>query len=101
MTLIEMATFGTLFISALALVRTIWDKRFDRIEVCIRDLKDDIKDLRGDIKEVREDISDLKERVAGIEMSTIFLQVNPNAPSRSEVAKKMWEKRKAKQVERK
>lgn len=92
MTLIEAATFGTLIISAIALMRTIWDTRFKRLE-------SDIKEIRSDLKEIREDISDVKERVAGIEMTTIFLQVNPTPPSRSEVAKKMWDRRKIKQSE--
>lgn len=105
MTLIEIATFATLFISSIALIRTIWDKRFDKLEQDLDKrlgrIEVDIKDLRGDVKELGHDISELKERVAGIEMSTIFLQVNPDPPSRSEIAKKMWERRKAKQVEKK
>lgn len=76
-------------------------ERISSIEKSIYGLKDDIQEVRIDIKEIRNDISDLRERVAGIEMSTIFLQVNPNPPSRSDVAKKMWEKRRAKQVENK
>lgn len=113
MTLIEIATIGTLVISLLVLVRSIWDKRFDkidhrfdkideqfkRVDEQFRRVDDQFRRVDDQFKELRDDMSDLRERVAGIEMSTIFLQVNPNPPSRSEIAKKMWEKRRVNQIE--
>lgn len=100
MNLAEIASCIAALVSVIALWKHTFDKRFDKIDDQFKEVREEFKLVRGDIKEIREDISDIRERLAGIEMSTIFLQVNPVPPSRSEIAKKMWDKRKSKQIQR-
>ena len=95
MEITAVAATAAALISAISLWKSIRDKRFDEIK---SEMKDGFKEIRQDVKEIKVEISDIKERLAGIEMSTIFLQINPTPPSRSEVAKKMWERRKSKQI---
>ena len=101
MTLIEIATIGTFLISALALLRTIWDKRFEQINKRFDKIDENFKEVHLEIKEIRHDISDVKERLAFIEASTFFIEISPDPRKRSESAKRMWEKRKERQLEKK
>jgi|SRR5580658_5319685 hypothetical protein len=103
MTLAEIGSLAAALISAISIWVHVRDKRFDQMDKRFDRLEGDIKDIRGDMKDIRGDISDIRERVSAIEMSTIFLQVNPNPTpaSRSDIAKKMWERRKAKQIQKK
>jgi len=107
MTLSEIAAIIAAIVSGLTLWRSITDKRFDEVKEEIKEFKEEVKDFRKEVnvkfdkvdqelKEVRGDLSDVKERIAAIEVSTIFLQVNPDPQSRSEAAKRMWEKRRSK-----
>lgn len=101
MNIAEIASCCAALISALALWRSIHDGRSDKYDKRFDKLEDKMDDMRKEITDVRNDVSQIKERVAGIEMSTIFLHLNPTPPSRSEVAKKIWEKRKSAQIEKK
>jgi hypothetical protein len=59
-------------------------------------------DLKNDIKELKNDVTDIKERVSFMESFIFFSEFKAESNgSRSEAAKRMWEKRRMKGVESK
>jgi hypothetical protein len=98
----EIAAIAAALISLYSVWSNKTDKRFDELKADMKEgfAKVDrrFERMEDQMEGVKADISEVKERIAGLEMSTIFVQFNPNPVSRSEVAKKMWEKRKAKKV---
>ena len=81
----------------------------EEIDCFKKDLKSEISSvggevlmLREDIKRMHVDVSDVKERVAFMEAFIFFSEFTAESNnSRSESAKKMWERRKMKKVESK
>jgi hypothetical protein len=81
----------------------------EEIDCFKKDLKSEISSvggevlmLREDIKRMHVDVSDVKERVAFMEAFIFFSEFTAESNnSRSESAKKMWERRRMKKVESK
>jgi hypothetical protein len=85
MELTEIAIFATTIISLIALFRSIWDKRFDKID--------------ANLHELRRDMSEVKERLAFIEATTLRFEIPENVSPRSTAAKRVWQKRKDRELE--
>lgn len=96
MELAELGSCAAALLSAIALWVNVRDKRFCEIENRFDKIDERFDGINQRFDGINYEISEIRERLAGIEMSTIFLQVNPTPPSRSEIAKKVWERRKAK-----
>lgn len=90
----------------------ILDKRFDKIDD--KFLKIDDKFLRieekieqkfdrvfDEFKEVRREIHEVKERLGALEAETIVYNLIPDENKRSEAAKRMWDRRRAKRLPKK
>lgn len=110
---LTMSDFGSWAAAVIAAI-SIWihlrDKRFDEIKLDIKDVRlsmdanfkevdEKFRDVHKEFVVIREDISEVKERLAFIEATTLRFEIPENASPRSAGAKRMWEKRKLKQLE--
>lgn len=78
------------------------DDRYDKLDLKIDSVKKDLEvkidklDLK--IDKVKDEVSLVKERLAFMEAETVVYNMIPDPNARSEAAKKMWQRRKTKQL---
>ncbi len=118
-TISDLGSWAAAVIAAISIWIHLRDKRFDEIKDDIKDLRSEMSsefdkvydqfsdvnkqfsDVRKEFVAVRQDISEVKERLAFIEATTLRFEIPENSSPRSAAAKRIWDKRKAKQLEEK
>ncbi len=109
----DVASCLAIFVALITFFISRKDGRFKEIRDDIKEVRKDLSDFRegvrsefkavreemhSEFKEVRKDIGEVAERLAFVEAETIMYNITPDPISRSEAAKKMWQRRRAKQM---
>ena len=76
----------------------IIDKRFDKIDDRFEKIDKRFDKVDEELKDIRMEVRDVRERVSVLEAETIMYNIIPDENRRSEAAKRMWHKRRAKRL---
>lgn len=97
----EFVDLATIIGSTVGIGAFFWkiiDKRFDKIDVKFEKIDEKFERVWEEFKDLREGVHEIKERVSVLEAETIMYNIIPDENKRSEAAKRMWDKRRAKRL---